>query len=69
MPTLARRACWLGRGVRKSRKVQTIRIVNVRRNMVKKYGQEIWSRNMVKKYDLRETSGPNCLLKVKPLLS
>jgi hypothetical protein len=59
MPTLARRACWLSRGVRKSGKVQTIRIVNylaVRRNIIKGY-------------DLKEPSEPNCLLKVKPPLS
>jgi hypothetical protein len=56
MPTLLSRACWLSRGVRKSGKVQAIRITNylaVRRNMVKEY-------------DFKEPSGLNCLLKVKP---
>lgn len=59
MPTLARKACWLSRGVRKSGGVQAIRIVNylaVRRNIVKEDG-------------LKKPSEPNCLLKVKPPFS
>jgi hypothetical protein len=56
MPAQEKRACWLSCGARKSGEVQTIRIVNVRRNMVKEY-------------DLKELSEPNCLLKVKPPLS